>query len=448
MGVALWGPDLGGGVRAVTLYVEADLGVVDDNYQPNAVGIGRVGTLEVQGAATWTDITDRMVSAKVWARFDRATQGFTGWTAAVRFRNDDGHLSRHNSQSPYYLPGIGSTIRKGNPFRIRASYNNGTSVRDFDVFTGYIDDWKPAYASAGFDPTVTCTAVDDVARLATADGYEQTPAGAGESTGARMVRVLDNAGHTGLRSIAPGKHTVQATTLAQNALTEAKLTADSEGGFFYSDQSGRIIFRDRDALGTDESAITVQVTFADDESEGSVRYSADVDPGDDSATFITDAAYAGVGGTTQVATSNRARAQARRIVREKRTDIVCETDDQVLALAQRALALRKQVRERMNGIKFDPDAQFDTAAQLTAWEAISSGRLGMLNLVRVLYTPVQTDGVSIDPFEDLEHITGIAHTITLTGWLVEPEFSSAEVWVAASASRVGVGRVGSMVVWT
>lgn len=455
IGAALWGPILDGGTRAVTLYVEAAFGVLDDNYQPNAVGVGTVGDIEVQAGIRWTDITDRLVVATIGARFERSTQGFTGWSATLKLRNDDGDLSRHNSQSPYYLAGIGSTIKAGNPLRIRATYDNGSSARDFDVFTGYIEAWNPSYDAAGFDSTIICTAADDFTRLSGSDGYEQTPAGAGETTGARVTRVLDNAGHTGARSIATGKHTVQATTLAQNALTEAKLTADSEGGFFYSDQSGRLIFRDRDALAEDDSATTVQVVFADDDSTGSVRYAADgVEPRYDDALLVTDAAFARVGGIAQVATSSRARAQARRIVRQTRTDLVCETDEQAYALAQRALALRQEVRERVDGIRIDPDAQFgvdgamDAALQAEAWEAISSGRLGLLNLVQVIYTPVQPDDDTIDSFDDLEHVRGVKYTITPISWVIEPEFSSAEVWVAASASRVGVGAIGSMVVWT
>lgn len=452
MGATLWGPTLPAGGRAVTVWLEADLGVVDEQFQPNAVGIGTVGSLQVQGGPTWTDLSDRIVSIKIDAGFERSTQNFTGWKLEATLRNDDGHLSRHNSASPYRLAGIGSTIRTGAPIRVRARYDDGATQRDFTLFVGDVEAWNPAYDAGGYDATIKVSAVDGFARLADFDGFEQTLQGAGETTGARIRRILNNAGHRGSRSIATGAHTVQATNLASNALTEAKLTADSEGGPLWSTPDGTIVFQDRDSLATNTSAIDVQVTFADDGTPA-LHYLADgVEPRYDDRLLITDAAYARVGGTTQVATSKRARARARRIIQEKRTDLVCETDAQALKLARRAVGLRHEVRERVDNISFDPDAQFapagavDTELQTAAWDAITSGRLSMLSLVRLIYTPVS--GPGIDPFDDLEHIRGITHTITPVAWLVDLEFSSAAVWVAASRSRVGVGVVGELTVWS
>ncbi len=46
---------------------------------------------------------------------------------------------------------------------------------------------------------------DEAVKVAGFDGFAQPPVGAGESTGQRIQRIPDNAGHAGTRSIDLGR---------------------------------------------------------------------------------------------------------------------------------------------------------------------------------------------------------------------------------------------------
>jgi len=74
---------------------------------------------------------------------------------------------------------------------------------------------SPAPASSASTLTVAVSDVFTISACSTS--YAQNPRGSGETSGRRIHRILDNAGHTGTRNIATGVCTVAATTLSQTA---------------------------------------------------------------------------------------------------------------------------------------------------------------------------------------------------------------------------------------
>lgn len=414
MSVTGWG--------GVTLTVEVDLSQAVEDIGAVVTSTGSlwdVGKWDedvwLEGTQ-WTDVTAYVLG---WSS-DRAMswdiQAYNAGQMKLRLDNSDGRFSPDNTNSPYRV-GASTTIGVQRPIRIRASYGGV----EFAPFTGRIETWDEFYdgVQGGY---VEVTAVDAFAELGAADGYEQTPAGAGEGYAARMNRILDNAGHTGERRIDAGSHTFQATNLAKNALTELKLTADSEGGACWIGGDGIFYADGWDALLTKDRSTTPQVLFSNADDDTAVGFTMyPTNPKYDGSQIVNVAAYARVGSTEQVVTSPGSR-QLYGQRRHARTDLVCENDTQVEALAQREVALFQFPEQRIEWLDFDPELQPSAARKVVAWEAVARGLLSLRNLIRVDYTTPA--GFTITR---MMYVRGIHHDVTADTWRIRVDTASATV---------------------
>lgn len=150
------------------------------------------------------------------------------------------------------------------PVRVRATWAGVT----YELFRGTADDWDVAWHDPGHSVT-TLTATDAFKILAGID-RAALPAevGAGETTSARVGRILDSAGWLeGDRSIGTGISTLQGTLLDGDTLTELQAVATSEIGELYIDGGGRVVFRGRHAALTDARSNTPQAVFGDADDE-------------------------------------------------------------------------------------------------------------------------------------------------------------------------------------
>ncbi len=110
---------------------------------------------------------------------------------------------------------------------------------------------------------MTIGAVDPLSYLARFDRLEGALVGGGELSGARINRLLDSINWPAdQRSIDAGVETLQSTNLSANTLTEAYLTADSEGGELFADGSGNLVFWDRATVDA-QTERPVQFTVSD-----------------------------------------------------------------------------------------------------------------------------------------------------------------------------------------
>jgi hypothetical protein len=286
-----------------------------------------------------------------------------------------------------------------------------------------VDGWADGHA----DAAVTVPCVDELAALADVDGLEQLPVGAGETSGARIHRILDNAAYTGPRAIDPGRITVQATTLAQNAVSELKVTADSEGGALFVDADGTVVFEDQYALMENIRSNTIQATFGD--GSGSELPCRDVTPvyaGDQIRNVF---AYARVGGTAQVALDPTSVALYK-YKQYSRSDLICETDAQALALATFHLQQHKDPARHISAIEItprrDPTNLFPKVLGLR-----------VRDLVRVVARPIGGVTVTRDC-----HIAGIHHEITGDQWTTRLDLWDATIYQLYADARWGVGTWG------
>lgn len=405
----------------VTVTVEAALSAATGTY--GVWNSGKWDTATWGPDVVWTDISAYLRSVTTTRRFDRAVTSWQAGSATIVLDNRDGRFSPDNLSGPYVSAGV-TAIRPWRPLRVRITYNSVT----YALYTGYAVDWVESWSQAPTgqgDATVTVPCLDEWARLAGFDGFAQTPVGGGDTSGRRIHRILDNAGHTGTRAVAVGRTTVQATTLAANAATELKLTADSEGGAVFIDPSGMVVFEDQYALMEQAHSNTIQATWGDNGGAelpyGNVQtaYSGDL--------IRNLAQYARVGGSQQTAADATSRALYGDR-QDARTDLVCETDGQALALATFTVERLKQPERRIVQITIPP-----RNSPATLFPQVLGRQVR--DLVRVIRRPAGGATITRDC-----HIAGILHAFDVTGqWTTTFELSSATVYQTYATSRWDVG---------
>ena len=174
-------------------------------------------------------------------------------TATIVLNNASGAYDPDNTASPYAGLGIGT------PIDIRAERPIGTIWRRFygEVISVSLD--------AGDDPTVTLVCADGLEKLARAQlGAQATPVGGGETSGARLHRILDGAAYpTILRAIDTGYNQLAPTTLGDFALELARQVEATEIGWLFCDGEGRITFYDRHRAASASRSTSVQAVFSD-----------------------------------------------------------------------------------------------------------------------------------------------------------------------------------------
>lgn len=440
---------------AVTLTVEADLAqaaVVTSSsggsvLSPSGVVAGSPywdygyfddsGTIW-QSDVAWTDITQWVRSISTEARFERQNNQFNAGTARIVLDNRDGRFSPQNTSSPYRLGG-NTTIGIWRQIRVSASYaytlGGTTTTYSWSIFSGFIRSWNEEFPEFAKDAIVSVDCVDLFAKIAAITPLAQTALGAGDTSDARIARILNNANVVApLRYFDVGVNTMQATTLGTNALSEAKLVADSEGGALWCGPDGSIYFDNQNALISKARSNTVQVTFDGSTTTGTLAAES-IETSYNGDLLMNVANYTRVGGTAQTVVSTNSRAlYGDRIV--TRSDLICQTDAQALTLATRDVALNQSPELRVEGLTFKPQGQNTSTQIQAAWLALSQLLIQMRSLVRVKLTPP-----SGDVLNRLVHVNGISHTITPDTWTVGLQFQSATVisslfnsnWDAAGA---------------
>lgn len=223
------------------------------------------------GTATWgpdtvfTDVSEWVRSISTSRRFSRELTEWDSGTATIVLKNQDGRFSPSNLTSPYVVGGI-SGIRPWRPIVV--------NIEDTPIFTGYVIAWQEVYeqgSPGGGGASVVIHCVDEMAALARFEGLETVLQGGGELAGERIHRILNNAGHTGLRALDVGRATLQPTSHGQNTVSELKLVADSDGGTIYIDRDGAVVFEDRYRIVEAERSRETQATFGDGGYQSTLR---------------------------------------------------------------------------------------------------------------------------------------------------------------------------------
>lgn len=345
-------------------------------------------------------------------RADGPNLRYEAGSATVVFTDAERRFDPTNLDGPYVSAGV-TQVEPMRPIRVRATWDGVT----YNVWRGYVDEWKIEYRNDA-DAIVTATCFDAFTVFASFDRNESGSVGAGETSGARIGRVLDSIdwGDTD-RVIATGLSTLQATTLADNTLTELLLTADSELGEFYIDAEGRAVFRDRHAILTETRSNTSQATFGDDGVE--LRYSS-INVDYSRSSIYNVVSIAREGGTAQ-RVEDSASVDEYLTRTYTRTDLLVQTDAESLAHANFLLGQAAQPELRFAEMEISPRRDADDDGAL--FEQALGRQFG--DRVTVLRRPPGGG----DPIERDVFIRGVEHKISegATDWTT--------TFVLQSASR-------------
>jgi hypothetical protein len=372
----------------------------------------------------WVDVSQWVTSIQTRRAFDRLFEGWDSGTASFTLRDEDGRFNPLNLAGPYVTAGV-TQLRPWRPVRIRFGWAGTT----YEAFTGYIQNLPEDYISAypgGGGALVTVNCVDEFASLARFGGVALAdPVGGSESSGQRIHRVLNNAGHAGLRDIDVGRMTMQPTDLRSNTLVELKVTADSEGGAIYVGRDGSIVFRDIYSLIERTASNTIQATFGD--GAGELPYS-DAPPVYTGDTLVNIAAFARNGSENTVVSADATSRALYGDSQDPRGDLMCETDTQVQTLADLWVQRFK-----------DPEYRFATVVvkprnRPTVLFPQALGR-EIRDLIRVRRRPPGGLLISQDSF-----ISGVSHSMSGADFSTVFELASSKPYTNFTTSRFDTGK--------
>lgn len=323
------------------------------------------------GEVVWSDVTCDCVDVDVASGRPSPLDRYRTAVSTIALADPAGFLHPKATTGPHVVDGR-SLIRAGLVARVGAvvdgtwwAWHTGATER---VARG----WAPN------DVAVTVlTVVDPLADLATIDGLEQPPTGAGDTVTARLARLLDRSGWRWPRRLADDPVTLQATTLAQNRLGECYLAADSAGGTFYADGDGAARYDPHTWRPGGPVAVVAGCDVA-----GAVPWSELV-PAWDTDRVVNIAAYARAGGTVVTVQDTGSVAQHGPFV-DRRLDLICASDADVARLAGDVVARHAWDTDRIDQVTFDADTSLDLPAVL--------GRLALRDVVEV-HAPVPDTGV-------------------------------------------------------
>jgi hypothetical protein len=153
--------------------------------------LGKIGTAQIGGDDVWSDITE--LRAKSWSfrrgasRSDGLNLRYEAGTLSVELNNGDRRFDPTNLSGPYVAAGV-TQLTPMVRVRLTAIWG-GVAYR---LITAYADSWVPDYTTPSWS-TTTLSATDAFKIFATQDRKGVASIGAGELSGARISRILDNA---------------------------------------------------------------------------------------------------------------------------------------------------------------------------------------------------------------------------------------------------------------
>jgi hypothetical protein len=326
---------------------------------------------------------------------DRWIDRFGASSASFSLQDPDGRLSWDSQDDDDML-----VVRPGREVRVTARLVS--SGETFPVWRGWVETIEDEFVP-GQVPAAKFTAQDSYASLAHINFLEQDPVGAGETSNARIHRLLDLAEWPAAwRDVDAGRTTVQGTNLARAVADDLGITADSEGGAVYADMDGRIAFRNRDWLRTNPASTSLQATVGGADQDVCAASFETTRNADD---IVNDVQVARATGTVQQFLDPASISTYRRRTYQ-RTDYVCDNDDQVAVLGRRILGARATGQVRIPKVTITPT---DSPAD---WRFVLTVDYGWR--LEVHYPT--TDGTD---WTRTVLVQGITHNITPAGWTTE-----------------------------
>ena len=222
----------------------------------------------------WTDVpTADLRSIDIYRGRTRSDQRIDPGQLIVTLDNRSGNYDPDNLSGPWVSGGV-TALRADLRCRVLATWSSTT----YTLYVGYLETTK---LDAGFDATATMTFVDAIMVLGRYFAPSLLKSSFnGETTSARVGRMLTYAGWTGGRSLT-GSVQLAATTQGTQRIPTPIMDIiyqceDAEAGCFYISRTGTATFVNL----TNKFSRPTQLTFDDQQTANTVEYDEiDTNPG-------------------------------------------------------------------------------------------------------------------------------------------------------------------------
>jgi hypothetical protein len=326
---------------------------------PFTIGDDKYGIIGVSQLAASTvpipivDLTPNVRNITINRGRNVTSDQYVAGTAVVRVLDPNGAWNPQNSSSPYWpflVP-----LRK---LRISAT----TSTQDAFLFSGYTTEYRYSFPTGQEVGYVDIYCSDAFKLFNLAQVQTVTDSGAGQSTGTRIGKLLDQITFpTNMRTIATGQSSCQADPATlRTALGALKNVEFSEQGAFYIDGSGTAVFKSRNQVVSSISGTPIEFNQTTGIPYRNLVYAFD------DKLIINQANITRYGGTAQFA-QNATSVTKYFPHQYSASDIVVDTDASALNIARTYVATRAETTIRIDAMTvdlLDPDVPTDTMIAL------------------------------------------------------------------------------------
>ncbi|MBM3659471.1 MAG: hypothetical protein FJW95_08185 [Actinobacteria bacterium] len=262
---------------------------------------GLLGTGVLAPQNTGEDISEYVIGFTSRRGAARPFEPVSAGTATVRLADQNDDFNPRNLAGRFVSAGV-TQVRPMVLVRIRVEYPQGSGTV-YSINAVYAERWDPAYTRREAFATMVGADAFKALNLNVPSG-PSAAAGAGETTGARIGRRLDDHGWASLdRDLDTGKSTVAATTRSTAPLEEMQAAETAEAGYLDMDAQNRVRFRDRHSRFEDTVSLTVQATFGDDVDAGELHYDS-IEIANDDGQILNTVTGSIEGGTPQTSTDS------------------------------------------------------------------------------------------------------------------------------------------------
>lgn len=338
------------------------------------------------------DVSDQTIRASINMGYNLLQNAFQAGQATFRVVDPNGDFNPANTLSPYY--GYLTPLRK---IRFSATYN----TIGYFLFSGYITAYNYTYPKDQEIGYVDLVCVDAFRLLNLAGITSVASATAGQTTGTRIGKILDQVSFpNSLRSIDSGSTTVQADPgNIRTALAAIQNCEFSEQGAFYIDGAGNATFKSR--ANVQAAAAATPTKFAND---GTGIPYFNINPAFDDKLIINEATITRVGGSAQTASDSV--SITKYFPHSVNYDnVMVQTDADALDIARAYVATRAETTQRIDAITLDLTTPNYTAG-ITA--ALGFGYFQNVRVVNV--------GPANTTIDKTLQVVGINHEVTPNTW--------------------------------
>jgi hypothetical protein len=345
------------------------LGFVIGDSINGVIGTSQFGDSPV--ATPTIDLSSQTRQIKISRGRNIMRDTYEAGNCTVRVIDQDGSFNPQNPASPYF--GYLTPLRK---VRVAAT----TATAQSFLFSGYVTDYKYTYPTGQELGYVDLICADAFRLFAMANVSTITGATAGQTTGTRIGKILDQVDFpSSMRIIDTGSTTVQVDPgTNRSSLSALQVAEFTEQGAFYVLPAGEVEFKDRADVVSSLAATPIEFN----QTTG-IPYS-DLKFAFDDKLIINNATMTRVGGTT--VSSSDADSIAKYFPHGMNVEnLIAQTDAQVQDIADIYVATRRETAIRIDAMTvdlIDPDVPTDTMIGLDYFD-------------NVKITNVQPDGSTI-----------------------------------------------------